>query len=247
MHILHKARQRGVTPANVMAWASLELMRLWGQVWGTARLRCKARLLGVELGRGVRAHGPVGLLRWPGGRIRIGTGVSLVSSWRRATAASLKAPVRLRVFGPGACIEIGEGAQLSGVSITARSTTISIGRQVLLAPNCVIVDSDFHAHWPPEARIHEPGYEGDAPVSIGDYAWIGMEAIILKGVRIGEGAIIGAGSVVTRDVPPRCLAAGNPARVIRSLAPNESAETLERFGFEKGKTRGGGTTPPGPK
>ena len=225
MDLLHKARQRGLTPANVLAWASLELMRVWGQWWGTVRLRCKARLLGVELGKDVRAHGPVGLLRWPGGRICIGSGVSLISSWRRATAASLKAPTRLRVFGPGASIEIGEGAQLSGVSITARSTAIQIGRQVLLAPNCVIVDSDFHAHWPPEARIHAPGYEHDAPVSIGDHAWIGMDCIILKGVRIGEGAIVGAGSVVTRDVPPRCLAAGNPARVIRCLEPEGSAET----------------------
>ncbi|MBQ3059200.1 MAG: acyltransferase [Desulfovibrio sp.] len=217
MNILRKALQRGLSPANVISWASLEAMRCWGVAWGTVRLTCKARLLGVELGSGVRAHGAVGLLRWPGGRISIGANVSLISSWRRATAASLSAPVRLRVFGPGACIDIAEGAQLSGTSVTARSTTISIGRYVLLAPNCAIVDSDFHAHWPPEARAHEPGYENDAPVSIGDHAWIGMNSLILKGVQIGEGAVVGAGSVVTRDVPPRCLAAGVPARVIRTL------------------------------
>lgn len=126
--------------------------------------------------------------------------------------------MRLRVFGPGAAIEIGEGAQLSGTSVTARSQRISIGRQVLLAPNCVIVDSDFHALWPPEARATEPGLERDAPVSIGDYVWIGMNCLILKGVSIGEGAMIGAGSVVTRDVPPFCLAVGAPARVLRRLA-----------------------------
>ena len=59
------------------------------------------------------------------------------------------------------------------------------------------------------------------PVTIGDYAWIGLNCIILTGVTIGEGAIIGAGSVVTRDVPPHCLAAGSPARVLRHLAPGE--------------------------
>ncbi|MCC6483663.1 MAG: hypothetical protein IT209_02355 [Armatimonadetes bacterium] len=56
-----------------------------------------------------------------------------------------------------------------------------------------------------------------APVRICDKAWIGARAIILKGVTIGEGAVIGAGSVVTKDVPAWCVAAGNPARVIRQV------------------------------
>lgn len=223
MDIFRKALQRGLTPANVAAWASLEAMRCFGVCWGTLRLRLKARLLGVELGPGVTAHGPVGLMRWPGGSIRIGAGVSLISSWRRATAACLAWPVRLRVFGPGACIAIGAGTQLSGTSITARSTAVRLGRQVLVAPNCVIVDSDFHAPWPPEARATEPGLERDAPVTIGDHAWIGMQSIILKGVTVGEGALVGAGSVVTSDIPPRCLAAGAPARVVRRLGRGEGA------------------------
>ncbi|WP_165177190.1 acyltransferase [Desulfovibrio sp. ZJ369] len=221
MNVLRKALQRGLTPTNVISYICLQTMRLWGAFWGTLRLRCKAFCLGVAVGPGVRAHGPVGLLRWPGSSIRIGAGASLISSWRRATAATLAAPTRLRTFGPQAAIEIGEGAQLSGASITARSQRIVLGRQVLLAPNCVIVDSDFHAPWPPEARATQPGLEADAPVEIGDYAWIGMNCLILKGVRIGEGALIGAGSVVTRDVPPFCLAAGAPARVLRRIGPED--------------------------
>ena len=224
MNILRKALQRGLTPSNIISYVCLESMRLWGAFSGTVRLRCKAALLGVAVGPGTRAHGPVGLLRWPGGSIRIGARASLISSRRRATAASLYAPVRLRVFGPGAAIEIGEGAQLSGTSVTARSQRISIGRQVLLAPNCVIVDSDFHAPWPPEARATEPGLERDAPVSIGDYVWIGMNCLILKGVSIGEG------SVVTRDVPPFCLAAGAPARVLRRLGPEDAMPGSEGRG-----------------
>lgn len=217
MNFLRKALQRGLTPANVAAWLSLQCLGRWGLFWGTLRLRGKARLLGVALGRGVTAHGPVGLLRWPGGVIRIGDGVSLISSWRRATAAALNHPTRLRVFGPGACIDIGPGCQLSGASITARSTAIRLGRQVMLGPNCVIVDSDFHAPWPPEARATAPGLERDRPVRIGDYAWLGMNCLVLKGVTIGEGALVGAGSVVTRDVPPFCLAGGAPARVLKRL------------------------------
>ena len=221
MNMLQKALSRGLTPANIISYASLQIMTRWGRFFGTLRLRCKAVLLGVPVGSGVTAHGPVGLMRWPGSHITIGAGTSLISSWRRATAAALATPVRLRTFGPGARIDIGPGAQLSGTSIAARSTTISIGRQVLIAPNCIIVDSDFHAHWPPEARATEPGMEGDRPVTIGDYAWIGLNCIILKGVAIGEGAIIGAGSVVTKDVPPHSLAVGSPARIVRSLVPNE--------------------------
>ncbi|MBQ9407576.1 MAG: acyltransferase [Desulfovibrio sp.] len=217
MNMLDKALERGITPANILAYLSQITLGRFGLFWGTLRLRVKAHLLGVSLGRGVTAHGSVGLLRWPGGEIRLGDGVSLISSWRRATAAALNHPTRLRVFGPGACIDIGPDCELSGTSITARSQTIRLGRGVLLAPNCVIVDSDFHALWPPEARSADPGMERDRPVVIEDYAWIGMNSIILKGVTIGRGAIIGAGSVVTHDVPPLCLAAGVPARVLCCL------------------------------
>lgn len=218
MFFLKKALDRGLTPANIISWFSLEFLRLYGVTAGTLRLRLKCWLLGVELGRNVKAHGNVGIMRWPGGKIRIGDNVSLISSWRRATAAALAFPVRLRVFGPGAVIDIGPDCQLSGVSITARSTAITLGRQVLAAPNCIIVDSDFHAPWPPEKRAVEPGMERDKSVHIGDFAWIGMNTIILKGVTIGTGAIVGAGSVVSSDVPPNCLACGNPARIMKTLS-----------------------------
>lgn len=222
MNFIAKALKAGLSPANIISWFCLECIRISGVWSGTARLRLKAALLGIELGRGVRAHGKVGLLRWPGGRIRIGDRVSLISSWRRATAAALAFPVRLRVFGPGAFIDIGPGCQLSGSSLTARSTRIALGREVLIAPNCIIVDSDFHAPWPAHRRASDPGDQRDSPVTIDDFAWIGMGSIILKGVSIGTGAIVGAGSVVREDVPANAIVLGNPARVINRLPETDN-------------------------
>lgn len=221
MNLWQKALRCGLTPGNIVSYLSLQHMRFWGSALGTLRLRCKALALGVHIGHGVRAHGPVGLLRWPGSHIEIGDGVSIISSWRRSTACSLAAPARLRTFGPTARIAIGPACELSGTSIAVRSTSVTLGRQVLVGPNCVITDADFHALWPPEVRAGAPGTERDSPVRIDDYVWIGMNCHILKGVHIGRGAIIGAGSVVTRDIPPACLAAGNPASILRTLGDEE--------------------------
>ena len=187
MDFLEKARARGLNSVNILSWLSLQFMAKCGFWPGTFRLYLKSRLLGVKIGKNVRAHGKVGLLRWPGGAIEIQDNVSIISSWRRATAASLAFPTRLRVFGPGASISIGPGCQLSGASITARSTAIVLGKQALIGPNCIIVDSDFNAPRPPEARADSPGQGRDLPVSVGDYAWIGMNCLILKGVSIGRG------------------------------------------------------------
>ena len=118
---------------------------------------------------------------------------------------------------PGARIEIENNVGLNGTSITARSKEICIGSGTIIAPNVTIVDSDFHSQWPPETRLSQPDFDADRAVVIGKNVWIGMNAMILKGVHIGDNAIIGAGSVVTRSVPTNCVAAGNPARVIKEL------------------------------
>lgn len=212
---IRKAIRQRVTLQDMLAYAAITLQRGWSLGRGTMALRGKAALFGIELGRGVTACGPVIIGRWPGSRIRIGDGASLISSSRRATAATLYAPVRLRTFGASARIELAEGVQLNGTAITARSQRIHIGSHTMIAPNCVVTDSDFHQPWPRETRHLEPGFERDAPVTIGRHVWIGMNSIVLKGVTIGDGAIIAAGSVVTRDIPSDCVAGGVPARVIK--------------------------------
>ncbi|MGP1386952.1 MAG: sugar O-acetyltransferase [Thainema sp.] len=94
---------------------------------------------------------------------------------------------------------------------------VEFGNNVMLAPGVHI----YAAYHPLSVSIRRTGLELAAPVSIGDDVWIGGRAIICPGVRIGDGSTIGAGSVVTRDVPPNVFAAGNPCRVIRELSPEE--------------------------
>lgn len=85
---------------------------------------------------------------------------------------------------------------------------IEIGEGVAISEEVIIRDSDNH-------KILYDGYEMTKPIKIGNHVWIGFRAAILKGVTIGDGAIIAAGSIVTKDVPANCIAAGVPAKVIK--------------------------------
>lgn len=93
---------------------------------------------------------------------------------------------------------------------------VTIGHHTLIAPG-VHIYTATHPLDAPSRRTHESG----RPVTIGNDVWIGGGAIICPGVTIGDGAVIGAGSVVTKDVPPRMLAVGNPCRVVRELPPSK--------------------------
>ena len=113
-------------------------------------------------------------------------------------------------------------------------TNITLGDRVFFNFNCVLLDPGpirigngvlfgpavqvYTATHPTDHRIRQQGLESALPIEIGNDAWIGGGAIILPGVSIGDRTIIGAGSVVTRSIPAGVLAAGNPCRVLRSLA-----------------------------
>lgn len=114
-----------------------------------------------------------------------------------------------------------------GASHFVLAERISLGDDVVISWGTTIVDHNSHAiDWRERARDvldwqhgrKEWGAVKVAPVRIDDKAWIGFNAIILKGVTIGEGAIVAAGAVVTKDVPPYTIVGGNPAVVIRTLA-----------------------------
>lgn len=113
----------------------------------------------------------------------------------------------------GAHITIGAYTTVNrGTFIVARES-IKIGANVLIGEYVSIRDND-HAFAAPDTLIQQQGFV-TVPVDIGNDVWIGRAAVICKGVSIGDGAVIGANSVVTRDVPPYAVAAGVPARVIK--------------------------------
>lgn len=107
-------------------------------------------------------------------------------------------------------VSIGERSVINfGCLLDGRRYPIVIGADVSIGPEAAILTL---GHDPRSPAFADRG----GPVSIGDHAWIGFRAIVLPGVSIGEGAVVGAGAVVSRDVPPFTIVAGNPARPIGS-------------------------------
>lgn len=134
------------------------------------------------------------------GKITIGDKVAIWSVFERT-----KLLVR-----PGATLSIGDHSRISGTHIAAVNA-IKIGKYVRIAPYTIIMDGDFH-------DVNDHYAEGiKKSIEIEDYVWIATRAIILKGVKIGKGAVVAAGSVVTKDVPPYTVVAGVPAKPIKQL------------------------------
>jgi acetyltransferase-like isoleucine patch superfamily enzyme len=178
-------------------------------------LECRVR--GIPVGKSPEIFGKCILRKGPRSKIVIGNHVQIISSsWRSSTANCTNS--KLRTYYPTSCIILGDHSGMTGGAIIARSKTIRIGERCMLAPNVTILDSDFHIAWPPERRFDTWETDIDKDVTLERNVWVGMGTIILKGVTIGENSVIGAGSVVVRDIPPNCVAGGNPARVLKTLA-----------------------------
>jgi acetyltransferase-like isoleucine patch superfamily enzyme len=127
-------------------------------------------------------------------------------------------------------LTIGDNTYIGGGTVVDCVKSISIGNDVLISYGCVLADSDNHsikysirkkdlADW--KQKKHDWTTTNSEPIQISMGVWIGAKTIILKGVTIGEGSVVGAGSVVTKNVPPWTIVAGNPARVIREIPENE--------------------------
>jgi acetyltransferase-like isoleucine patch superfamily enzyme len=119
-------------------------------------------------------------------------------------------------------LRVGDHTYLGYELIISVGREVTIGRNCLIGDRVIIFDQDGHP-LDPDARRRGESVPSDhiRPVVIEDDVWIGSRAIILKGVKIGRGAIVGAGSVVTSDVPPDAVACGNPARVVKQWSATE--------------------------
>jgi acetyltransferase-like isoleucine patch superfamily enzyme len=203
--------ESGLTQALLMPWkARNEIERLlilpfaWMSAVGA----------GAEWGAGWKLYGfPI----WQIHRrstLRIGARLSLRSTWR-SNPLGPNRPCIISTRSAGATLLIGDDFGMTGGSLVC-AERIEIGNRVNVGCNSIIADTDFHP-LDPQARQLDINAGATAPVVVEDDVFIGMQCLILKGVRLGAGCVVGAGSVVTRDVPPRAIVAGNPARVVKAL------------------------------
>ena len=167
----------------------------WGQRW---------RILGTPI-----------IQRYKNSQIHLGDRL-ILRSWVSTNPVAPNHPVFLSTRTNHAKIIIGDDFGITGGSIIA-AKCVEIGNRVIIGGNCLITDTDFH---PLESRkrMSKDASITAVPVFIDDDVFIGTNSILLKGVNIGKGSVIGAGSVVTGDIPANVIAAGNPAVVISSLA-----------------------------
>jgi acetyltransferase-like isoleucine patch superfamily enzyme len=169
---------------------------------------------GVRWGAGWRVYGLPLIQRFGGSTITIGDGLEM-RSWFSSNPLGVLHRCILATWAADAGIEVGDGVGMTGVTVCARSR-VRIGHRVTIGANSTIVDTDFHP-LDPATRARAPWAGASEPVVIEDDVFLGMHVLVLPGARIGAGAVVGAGSVVAGAVPPRVVAAGNPARVVRSL------------------------------
>ena len=167
------------------------------------------RLRGVRLGRRPWILGFPDVKLASGSTIEIGNSASLFSvRWANPLRPARR--LSLVTLRNEASIIIGNDVGISS-SVISCSSSIRIGDRTLIGADCIVTDTDFHSI--PLSHDNPPRTQ---PVSIGSDVFVGTRCIILKGIEIGDGAVIGAGSVVTVNIPPNSVAAGNPARVIAS-------------------------------
>jgi acetyltransferase-like isoleucine patch superfamily enzyme len=182
------------------------------------------RINGIKLGRNSRIFGLPLIQKHRRATIEIGTNFT-VRSGQRYNPVIQTNRCTISAREEGAKISIGNNVGVSSAIIVS-TELVTIGDRATIGGNAVIIDTDFHPI-AAEDRVTNPRDGLSKPIHIGNDVFIGMNSIILKGTQIGDGSVIGAGSVVSGTIPPRSIAAGNPARVVRqidSIPPSPSAQ-----------------------
>lgn len=162
---------------------------------------------GIKLGSNNSFDGKCHFKRYPKSRINIGNNCEFLSR-PNANLIGINRPCMVSTLTDEAVIEIGNNCGFSGTVIGA-FTSIKIGDNVRCGANTLITDSDWH---PDDPRVGQ-----SKAVVIGNNVWLGLNAVVLKGVEIGENTVIGANSLVTKNIPANVIAAGNPCKEIAKL------------------------------
>ncbi|KAK9236700.1 trimeric LpxA-like protein [Lipomyces kononenkoae] len=187
------------------------------------RARCKAALLAYNASIGVASRRETVRL-W---RELVADTTPLPPALHDAVADEAQFDEEPLVEGPvymdyGTQVKLGNGVFINAYSTWIDTCTITVGARTLFGPH-VSLYSGTHP-LDPEIRNGTKGPETGKEIHIGEDCWIGGNVIILPGVTVGRGATVGAGSVVTKDVPPFHVVAGNPARIIRKIKTNMDPE-----------------------
>ena len=189
------------------------LRKATGTMLSTWTARLMAWLKGVTVGAGLQCWGLPYFYRTPHSRITLGRGCTIWSDYRSNNVGSMSRS-RLCTMTPTACIQIGDRVGMSAVTLTAHKQ-ITIGDDTQIGAGSVIIDSDFHDLTTSDPTTRHSALGPIRPVTIGRNVFVGTRCLILKGVSIGDNAVIGAGSVVTHDIPAGAIAAGNPCQIIK--------------------------------
>jgi acetyltransferase-like isoleucine patch superfamily enzyme len=181
--------------------------------FSTHYCRLLFRLKGIHLGKGSRFIGVPLTYLYPGSQITLGDNLevrtAVISNFIGLNRRSI-----IATHDENARIVLGNQCGLSGVVIGAKESII-LGNRVMVGANVLITDFDWHSLDPSQRSAGVSSHS--KPVIIEDNVFIGYSTTVLKGVHIGKNAVIGANSVVTKDIPANSIAVGNPCKVVSKV------------------------------